>query len=293
MAKSTGSLQGICVGETGKRIDAYMINPRKLVIDPGFNVRDKSDPEVAANIRSLADEMKQNGIQYIPALTVYMRGDEVVVTDGYCRTEGALLAISEGAQVPYLPIRPEEKHSNEVDRTFSLLKRNEHGLALTPLQQAAVVKRLLGLGLSDQEVADRACKSIAHIKQLVILLSSPQDVKEMVKSGEVSASQAIKTVRKHGEKAKEILGEAVETAKAKGKSKATAKHIKSPGTDRSSRTAPGNPAGQELVVTTYATDWNFWGPKLKTALEEIRDADSQAERLEKIAAATELLKGMS
>jgi ParB family chromosome partitioning protein len=288
MAKSTGSLQGICVGEAGKRIDAYMINPHKLVIDPGFNVRDKSDPEVAANIRSLADEMKQNGIQYIPALTVYMRGDEVVVTDGYCRTEGALLAISEGAQVPYLPIRPEEKHSNEVDRTFSLLKRNEHGLALTPLQQAAVVKRLLGLGLSDQEVADRACKSIAHIKQLVILLSSPQDVKEMVKSGEVSASQAIKTVRKHGEQAKEILGEAVETAKAKGKRKATAKHIKP---------ATASPDDAECChrtpVGATVMDWGLWGPKLKTALEEIRDADSQAERLEKIAAATELLKAMA
>lgn len=210
------------------RIDEFKVDPHMLVIREGWNVRDDTDPDVAAHIRSIADGIHASGIQYIPALTVYVDGDEIVVTDGYCRTKATLLAISEGAEVPYLPCRPEERYSDEADRTLSMLHRNG-GLPLKPYQKAMVIKRLLSLGLKESEVSQRAGISLSAVKDAVILLSSPHEVKEMVQTGEVSATQAVKTVRQvGGKKGAEVLQDAVKKAKAEGKTKATGKHVNVP-----------------------------------------------------------------
>lgn len=211
-----------------KRVDSFLVDPKKLVIIPGWNVRDDSDPLVAEHIRNIADGIKATGIQYIPTLTVYVENDQIIVTDGYCRTKGALLAISEGADVPYLPVRPEERYADEADRTLSMLKRNE-GLPLTPIQQANVVKRLLSLGLSSEEVARRSQKSISHINNMIALLSAPTEVKQMVTEGVISSTLAVSTIRKEGPLiATESLKKAVDNAKSAGKLRATAKHIKLP-----------------------------------------------------------------
>lgn len=208
-----------------KRIDEFKVPPEKLVIRTGWNVRDDSDPDVAQHIREIANNIHTSGIQYIPALTVYTDGDEVVVTDGYCRTKAALLAISEGAEVPWLPCRPEERYSDEADRVMSMLHRNG-GLPLKPLQKAMVIKRLLSLGLNESEVAKRAGISLSAVKDAVVLLSTDQPVKDMVTAGEVSATQVVKTVRKEGKtRATAVLTDAVEKAKGQGKTRATAKHV--------------------------------------------------------------------
>lgn len=260
------------------KLDEFRVDPNKLVIIPGWNVREESDPDVASHIRDLAEEMKANGIQYIPALTVYVENDQIIVTDGYCRTKGALLAISEGADIPYLPVRPEGRYADEVDRTLSMLKRNE-GLPLKPLQKAEVVKRLLTKGLTVEEVAARTQKSVAHINDLIVLLSAPSEIRDMVKTGEVSGTQAVKTIRKHKGEATKTLTEAVKTAKEGGKKKATAKHIPDPEPEQKSLPVSGG----------Y---WATWGPKMKTALEEIRDADTPDELQAKVVAGGKLLAGM-
>jgi hypothetical protein len=255
------------------RVDIHKVAPQDLVIIEGWNARSKNEPEVAAHIRRIADTIKATGITYIPPLTVYMMDGKPVVSDGYCRTNAALLAIEEGAEVPFLYVRPEERHANDADRKLSILNRNEPGLALTPLQQAKVIRELLDMGLEDKEIAQRTAKSITHIQNMVALLAVPEEVKKMVANGDVSARAATATLKQEGEaKGTEIIREAVAAAKQDGKKKATPKEI---GKVKAKMDPPAADPVQAAVASLFPApvDWRIWEPRVLRLLEAIRDAE--------------------
>lgn len=248
-----------------QRKDLYMIDPRVIEEEPGWNVR-IDGPELQAHIRTLCDSIKEIGVQ--EPLTVYMRGDVPVLTNGHCRLRAVKLAIDEGAEVKAVPVRCEERGTNEADRVLSMLTRNS-GKPLGQLEQAEVVKRLLALGWTKPQVVSKAGFTGVHLDNLLLLASAPSTVTQMVRDGQVSARTAVDVMRKEKEQAPEVLQTALKTAKSQGKDRATAKHLpKAPGRE---------------------TDWQKWGPKLKEAIEAIRDADSVDERTLKIEAAEKLL----
>ena len=213
-------LQDLAVG----RKDLYMLDPRIMQTRPGWNGRNES-PEVVAHIRRMADAMKENGVGAFPPVVVNMEGDIPYLDDGHCRHAAALLAISEGAEIRAIAARAEEKGTNDAERVLGILTRNS-GLPLAPMEQSGIVKRLLAFGWGEREIAKKTGFSLTHINNLLTLSSAPEAVKDIVRNGEVSASTAINQVRKEGgSKAAESLKTAINTAKAAGKGRATAKHL--------------------------------------------------------------------
>jgi len=258
-------LQDIAAG----RKDLYMLDPLMIQEEPGWNVRVEG-PDLDSHVRLLADSIKQIGVQ--EPLTVYMKGEVPILTNGHCRLAAVKLAISEGAEIKAVPVRTEERYANEADRVLSLITRNS-GKPLSALEQSEVVKRLLGFGWSEQEIAKKTGFSSTHIDNLMKLSAAPVAVTEMVKNGEVSARLAMDTLRSDGDQAAETLRSAVETAKQEGKSRATAKHLPKP---------------------VARIDWKWAGPHLKKALEDIRDAaDDPGELTVCLEAATKLLEMIS
>jgi ribosomal protein L19E len=71
-----------------------------------------------------------------------------------------------------------------------------------------------------------------RVGDLLLLAGSKKEIRDLVAEGTVSASQAIETVKKHGDKAAEKLEAGAAKAKAQGKRKATRKHIDSKPTCR-------------------------------------------------------------
>lgn len=198
----------------GKR-DSYPVDPRALKIDPAYNVRDMQDPETIAHVRWLADSIKENGVK-VP-LEVRLDGEDIFVVAGHCRHAGTMLAISEGAEIATVMVIPEPKGTNEVERTLNLVTSNS-GKALTPLAIAEVVRRLLAFGWTNEAIAKRlGWKSVATVDNAVTLLGASPDVKEMVRSGAVSASTASKVVKKEGSKAGETLKAAAVNGKVTAK----------------------------------------------------------------------------
>jgi ParB-like chromosome segregation protein Spo0J len=198
----------------GKR-DSYPVDPRALKIDPAYNVRDMQDPETIAHVRWLADSIKENGVK-VP-LEVRLDGEDIFVVAGHCRHAGTMLAISEGAEVATIMVIPEPKGTNEVERTLNLVTSNS-GKALTPLAIAEVVRRLLAFGWTNEAIAKRlGWKSVATVDNAVTLLGASPDVKEMVRSGAVSASTASKVVKKEGSKAGATLAAAAVNGKVTAK----------------------------------------------------------------------------
>lgn len=213
----SGNIKKMAVG----RKDIFFLSPEDIHEEDGWNARTEND-ELAEHIRSLADSIKAVGV--LEPITGYMDGELFTITNGHCRNLAVKLAISEGAEIKSVPVRLENKHINDADRVLSILTRNS-GKPLSTHEQAAVIKRLLDYGWTEAEISEKTGLSRQRVGTLVKYLSSPVEVQQMVKKGEVSATTAVKQIRKEGKKAVETLKKAVGKAQGEGKKKATAQHI--------------------------------------------------------------------
>ena len=223
MAK--GGIADIAMG----RSDLYRIDPRTLVVKEGWNCRDVDFDPTNADDLALALSIAANGVK--EPLTVTWQEGQAFVTNGHRRRAAAIYAIEElGAVIPVVPVRTEDRHTNEADHVFSMIVRNS-GKPLSPIEQGRVFKRLVELGWSESDIAAKSGMSAVWVRQLLDLQAAPAAVTDLVKDGRVSATLAAERLKKSkgdGEAVAKELTEAVEKAKSEGKERATAKHLRKP-----------------------------------------------------------------
>ncbi|WP_289241227.1 hypothetical protein [Delftia sp.] len=152
------------------------------------------------------------------------------IVDGHRRHAAIGLALERGAPLEdprdgkvWIPMVLFE--GNDADRTARIIT-SAANKPLTPLEMAEGYKRLRAFGWSPAHIAKKVGKSTEHVQQLLALGDAPNAVREMVTTGDVSASLAAKTARSlGGEKAAETLAAQVAEAKAQGASRVTPKTI--------------------------------------------------------------------
>ena len=87
--------------------DLWQVNPNQLRTCEDFNVRVLND-QYRARVRYLADSIKANGFYQDQPLAGYVAkedgADIIYITGGHRRLAGTLLAISEGAEIPKVPV---------------------------------------------------------------------------------------------------------------------------------------------------------------------------------------------
>lgn len=196
--------------------DLWQVAPDKLRTMDGFNVRVKDDAHVA-HIRSIADSIKTEGFyQYQPlgGVVAIEDGEQVIyVHAGHCRLEAVMLAISEGATIERLPVVMSPAGTSMEDLTVELVRGNS-GKALSTYENAEVCKRLSRFGWEPDAIAKRlGYASAQYVEGLLSLAAAPQAVRKMVMEGIVSATLAIATLAKHGDKAEAVLLKALVGAK--------------------------------------------------------------------------------
>ena len=207
----------------GKR-DYYIVDPRKLKVDGNYNVRDLSTAEAKAKLDELKLSVIANGVR-VP-LEVRIDEEDLIIVAGHRRHAAVMAAIAEGHEIKTVPIIPEPKTTNEIERTVNLAVSNS-GEPLVPMEMAEIVRRLLAFGWIKQQIAQRlGWKSEQTVDQYISLLGADADVQDMVRKGEVSASTAAGVIKSDGKGAGETLKRAREHAKTSGKKKITAKSIK-------------------------------------------------------------------
>ncbi len=205
--------------------DGYMVPVNALSVRPGFNEAREADPEYPQHIRELADSIKANGFMRHKAIVIAPAADgSLFIQDGHSRYAAVMLANTEGAGIENLPVVQEAKGTTEDDRIFGLITNN-NGKRLTPMGEALVIKRLVLRGIEEKEIARRLGYSVTKVSQALTLIAAPEPIRKMVTAGEVSATTAVRTMKQDGVKAVTTLTQAVATAKAQGKTKATPKHI--------------------------------------------------------------------
>jgi ParB family transcriptional regulator, chromosome partitioning protein len=206
----------LAVGRGG---DLLLFDPDKIVEAQGYNTRDMSSPETLAHIRAMVDSILDNGTASFPPITIKQVDGEVVVYAGHCRRRAFSIAKAEGAPIKGIPALITKQSVEEL--ALDLLTSN-NGLPLTPLEKAAVVKRLLTFSWTQADIARKLGMSQTYIGNLVALIGAPAAVKEMVAKGEVSATTAIQVVKEGEDKVKEL------TELVANGEKATNKKLKKP-----------------------------------------------------------------
>jgi ParB-like chromosome segregation protein Spo0J len=207
--------------------DLWQVLIADIHVIPGFNARDDNE-EKAVHVRKLADSMKVEGFYPHAALAGYVvkEGDEekILITDGHCRLEAAALAVSEGAKIERLPVVISPQGTSLEDLTVALVKTNG-GKPLSPYEVGVVCKRLSRFGWDVEQIAARLDFGVVYVEGLLLLVSAPANVRDMVRTGAVSAANAIAALKAHGTEAFEQLSAAFDRAKSVGATKVTAKHL--------------------------------------------------------------------
>ena len=210
--------------ENSRSDSTYLVDPRKLQVDPQYHVRVRTQGYLAY-IRQLADNMKAEGYdpgQPITVIVVKRDGEDVMlVRAGNSRREAAILAIEEGADFKTIPVIIRPKTDNQVDQTVDLVKSNS-GRPLTADELAIVVKRLLNMELTEADIHRRLGLAPSYINGLALLAGAPHKLAMLVVEDKVAAALAIELIRKHGNtKALETIEKSLKRAQASGKNKVT------------------------------------------------------------------------
>lgn len=205
--------------------DLWQVAPDRLRVLEGFNARVKNDA-YTARVRWIADSIKANGYYKDKPLSGFVAREDgvdvIYVTGGHRRHEAVHLAISEGVEVPHVPVVIKPKGTGMEDLTVDLIVGNE-GEPLTTYEQAVVCKRLAGFGWYSKEIARRVGYSTAqYVDGLLALASAPLAVRRMVMESVISATTAIEAIKKHGDKAGDVLLAAMVKS---GTGRVTAKHM--------------------------------------------------------------------
>ncbi len=206
-------VEGVARGVT-----TFKVDPRIIVIDWSKNVR----PKNVAHIANLKQARLDGAI--FPAFVVGVEDGVIEIIDGYHRLTEIVEAIEAGAEIDSVQC---VEFKGPASERRAMKVGAGLGLGLTPLQVGEQYKLLnTADGWSIAKIAARfGGKSEQHVRDMIQLSEVETDVKTQIEAGTVSASAALKVVKKEGKGAGKVIKAAVEDAQAKGKTKATPKAL--------------------------------------------------------------------
>ena len=213
----------------GTRANMFTVPWRQITRIPDFNIREETDPGYPAHVAWLRKSIYVNGYNGTKPMVGYtglLNGKPaILLTDGYSRLDGVEGAAEDGRDVEFVTmiILPNEATARQV--TIDLANGNG-GRQLTPLGLAIVCERLQRQGLSAKEIADHLAIEPRYVSDLRMLIKAPEEIRRQVSEGAIAATLAIQMLREDIERATERIAAAGAIAKAAGKKKVTAKHIK-------------------------------------------------------------------
>ena len=197
------------------KADLLRVTHDKIQIEPGFNER-HDRAELQEHIQQMIDFMRNGG--ELPPL---MLDANLQIRDGHCRYHAygeriRLGEISADHPIYFMPFR-----GTDAD-AIAVIASSNNGLPLTPLERSRVYARLQAQGLSNADIAGKVGRSRAHVDQMLLLASSSAAVQGAVSDGKISATEAVKIQRDHGENAQAEIERREQVARELGKEKVTA-----------------------------------------------------------------------
>lgn len=173
-----------------KSVPTFMVDPRSVKVQDGFNAR-PIDPEHVAYLKSL----RKAGVD-VGFYTLQMIDGEPTLRDGHHRHAADMELIDEGfalQRVKAIEFKGDERAA------ILLMLATQSGKQYTPLQVGEQYAKLVNMyGMSFGEIAEQRGMTTQHVKDAIRLTEQPVELKEMISGGTVTASTALKLVKKVG-----------------------------------------------------------------------------------------------
>lgn len=215
------TLRSLSADKIVKKVDGFRARLADIKIVDGFNERHQDD-EVREHIAGIAGAIAA-GLP-IPPIEVWVNPETgaLELVDGHCRHAGYCLYAEDNPEFDgWVSVAKFE--GTAAQRKARIVTSNTQ-LKLKPVELGRVYLSLRDdHQMSRQQIAQEVGKSLAHVDQMMLLASAKPEVIAAVESGTISATEAVKLARDHGDQAPEELERRVEAAKDLGKAKVTAK----------------------------------------------------------------------
>jgi ParB/RepB/Spo0J family partition protein len=206
--------------------DIIQIDPRRIVIEPGHNMRSFEFGDNLASIENLADDIAENGTLQ-PILVRFDAGTkQAILVDGERRLRANLLLIARTGEPRSIPCQGVDGR-NEAERTIMALVANG-SKPLLKWEDGIGYRKLVRCGWSVERIAKRVIRSEQFVREALELADAPDSVHRLLSERRVSDSLALSTLRKQGDRAAEVLQRAADEAAEKGKATARKKTAVSP-----------------------------------------------------------------
>lgn len=215
------TLRSLSADKIVKKVDGFRARLADIKIVDGFNERHQDD-EVREHIAGIAGAIAA-GLP-IPPIEVWVDPETgaLELVDGHCRHAGYCLYAESNPEFDgWVSVTKFE--GNAAQRKARIVTSNTQ-LKLKPVELGRVYLSLRDdHGMNRQQIAQEVGKSLAHVDQMLLLVSARPEVIAAVEQGTISATEAVKLARDHGDQAPAELERRVEAAKEVGKAKVTAK----------------------------------------------------------------------
>ena len=206
--------------------DVFNLRLDDIHVREGWNIREYDFSPDDEEDMNLARSISKIGVKEL--LSGTMEEGKFYLTNGHRRRAAVLYANEHlGASIETLRVQTEDRYADPAEHVASTIVRNG-GKEPTPYAKGIAMKRLIAFGWSEERIAEYTGMTRTRVVQLLEVQAAPEPVKVMVRDGAMSADLALKVVKEadgNAEKAIEVAEAAVATAKAAGKTKATAKHL--------------------------------------------------------------------
>lgn len=242
-------LRSLSTDKVVKKVDGFRAHISTIKVVDGFNIR-TDDDDLREHIAGIAGAIAA-GLP-IPPIEVWVNPEsgDMELVDGHCRLAGYKLYASENpdfdgwVSVAKFDGTPAQRKARTVSSNSQLkLKPIELGRAYLALRDEH--------GMSRLEIASEVGRSPAHVDQMLLLAGAQSEVTAAVECGQISATEAVKLVRDHGQDSAAELERRKEAAKEAGKGKVTAKVAPPKKTAAPSRPKVDFVVSCAVVLATY------------------------------------------
>lgn len=185
-----------------KKRTGFAVAP--AVLDPYSvpNVREGLDKEHIAYLESCY--LKGEYVEPIVVLAEANDKGLLRVLEGRHRTHAALQAVK---KKPELVVEVRAVPLTEAVQHYGFMLKSDRRLPFSFLEKSNGVYAMKQANpkLTAQQLADVLDCTKTAVENYLILGAAPEDVKEFVRAGSISGSQAVEYVRDHGDKAAEAI----------------------------------------------------------------------------------------
>lgn len=236
------------VGQRFDRIEAAMpykpqsraLDPREVVIAPGWNVRDMRSPAVREHIQTIKASILErvNDNPPLPALikpievTYDIKTGVTTLVDGECRLTACRELWNAGHEV-YVASKVVEGTDAQL---FATALASNAGRAYTEVEIAEGIRRLhVGQLWSAKKVAAHICRPLRYVTDALQLAAVPDEAKQLLNQGAVTKDAVL-----HAAKGKD--GDSLDALKTRAAARPMPTQTALPGV--SSKTKPTPPVAR-------------------------------------------------